>query len=105
MAWEDGHLVIEIPTVIRVPVTFLGDAMKDLPYLTMRETQTLQLVSADKSNKEIAEALNLSERTVKFHVSSLLAKFKKSGRAGLPRLTGNRNGTSVAADKEQPTCP
>jgi hypothetical protein len=37
------------------------------------------------ANKEIAAALNLSERTVKFHVSSLLAKFRVRGRMELVR--------------------
>jgi hypothetical protein len=37
------------------------------------------------ANKEIAANLNLSERTVKFHVSSLLAKFRVRGRMELVR--------------------
>jgi hypothetical protein len=37
------------------------------------------------ANKEIAVSLNLSERTVKFHVSSLLAKFRVRGRMELVR--------------------
>ena len=37
------------------------------------------------ANKEIAATLNLSERTVKFHVSSLLAKFRVRGRMELVR--------------------
>jgi hypothetical protein len=37
------------------------------------------------ANKEIAADLNLSERTVKFHVSSLLAKFRVRGRLELVR--------------------
>ena len=35
------------------------------------------------SNKEIAGKLNISERTVKFHVSNLLAKFSVQRRADL----------------------
>lgn len=35
------------------------------------------------ANKEIANSLNLSERTVKFHISSLLAKFCVRGRIDL----------------------
>jgi len=37
------------------------------------------------ANKEIAANLNLSERTIKFHVSSLLAKFRVRGRMELVR--------------------
>ena len=39
-----------------------------------REKQILEHVLDNRSNKEIASQLNISERTVKFHVSNLLAK-------------------------------
>jgi DNA-binding NarL/FixJ family response regulator len=39
-----------------------------------REREVLDAVLRDKSNKEIGEDLNITERTVKFHVSSLLRK-------------------------------
>lgn len=42
--------------------------------LTRRERQTLNMVITGKSNKEIAEALNLSEKTVSNHRSRLMAK-------------------------------
>ena len=51
--------------------------------LTRREEEVLAGVSDSLSNKEIASNLNLSERTVKFHVSSLLAKFQVRGRMEL----------------------
>ena len=53
--------------------------------LTRREEEVLAGVSDSRSNKEIASQLNLSERTVKFHVSSLLAKFQVRGRMELVR--------------------
>ena len=53
--------------------------------LTRREEEVLAGVSQSLSNKEIASNLNLSERTVKFHVSSLLAKFQVRGRMELVR--------------------
>lgn len=53
--------------------------------LTRREEEVLAGVSDSLSNKEIASNLNLSERTVKFHVSSLLAKFQVRGRMELVR--------------------
>ena len=53
--------------------------------LTRREEEVLAGVNDSLSNKEIASNLNLSERTVKFHVSSLLAKFQVRGRMELVR--------------------
>ncbi len=43
-------------------------------HLTAREVEVLRLVALGKGNKEVAAQLNVSEHTVKFHVSSVLAK-------------------------------
>jgi DNA-binding CsgD family transcriptional regulator len=53
--------------------------------LTRREGEVLSGVTRSLVNKEIAASLNLSERTVKFHVSSLLTKFRVRGRMELAR--------------------
>ncbi len=53
--------------------------------LTRREDEVLCGLMRSLANKEIAANLNLSERTVKFHVSSLLAKFRVRGRMELVR--------------------
>jgi len=53
--------------------------------LTRREEEVLGGVMKSMANKEIAATLNLSERTVKFHVSSLLSKFRVRGRMELVR--------------------
>jgi DNA-binding NarL/FixJ family response regulator len=42
--------------------------------LTARESEVLTMLAEGASNKEIASRLNISEHTVKFHVSSILAK-------------------------------
>lgn len=42
--------------------------------LTEREREVLSLLAQGRTNKEIAASLVISERTVKFHVSSILAK-------------------------------
>jgi two-component system, NarL family, response regulator LiaR len=42
--------------------------------LTERETDVLRLLALGRSNKEIALELNIGEKTVKTHVSSILAK-------------------------------
>lgn len=54
--------------------------------LTSREREVLDYVLRSLSNKEIAGHLNVSERTVKFHVSALLAKFKVTDRFSLIRI-------------------
>ena len=43
--------------------------------LSHRERQVFDAVLENLANKEIADKLHISERTVKFHVSSLLEKF------------------------------
>ena len=47
------------------------------------------------ANKEIAASLNLSERTVKFHVSSLLSKFRVRGRMELVREAARHTATPM----------
>jgi DNA-binding NarL/FixJ family response regulator len=48
--------------------------------LTARERDVLELVSQGLSNKQIAQKLQISEHTVKFHLSSLFAKLGVSSR-------------------------
>jgi len=53
--------------------------------LTSRQQDVLRGVQEGLSNKEIGKKLNVSERTVKFHISALLMKFDVAGRMGLMR--------------------
>jgi DNA-binding CsgD family transcriptional regulator len=53
--------------------------------LSARQREVLGHVLHDLSNKEIGALLHVAERTVKFHVSQLLAKFKAQNRAALKR--------------------
>jgi DNA-binding NarL/FixJ family response regulator len=48
--------------------------------LTARELEVLQSVAAGKANKQIAVHLEISERTVRAHVSSILTKLEASSR-------------------------
>ncbi|MCC7205793.1 MAG: response regulator transcription factor [Anaerolineae bacterium] len=48
--------------------------------LTERETHVLRLLAMGQSNREIAQALSISEKTVKTHVSSILAKLNVTSR-------------------------
>lgn len=51
--------------------------------LSRREREVLDSLLRNLSNKEIASQLNISERTVKFHVSNLLSKHGVRRRADL----------------------
>ena len=64
--------------------------------LTRREEEVLGGVMRSLANKEIAASLNLSERTVKFHVSSLLAKFRVRGRMELVREAARHTASPMA---------
>ena len=48
--------------------------------LTPRETEVLALVAEGLSNKAIAEALGISDQTVKFHVASIIGKLGAANR-------------------------
>jgi len=51
-----------------------------LEELTPREDEVLTLLAQGKQNKEIALELVISERTVKFHISSIMAKLEAGNR-------------------------
>jgi DNA-binding NarL/FixJ family response regulator len=56
-------------------------ALSGAPRLSAREREVLRLVAAGRSNKEIASALDVAERTVKFHVTSIFNKLGAENRA------------------------
>jgi DNA-binding NarL/FixJ family response regulator len=62
--------------------------------LTEREREVLQLVAEGLANKQIALSLDISEHTVKFHLSSLYAKLGVTSRTEAVR-SGARRGWVV----------
>ncbi len=48
--------------------------------LTERELEVIQLIANGLKNKDIADQLYVSERTIKFHVSSILSKLSAKNR-------------------------
>lgn len=59
-----------------------GKAIQDIVApLTARETQILNYVANGNTNKQIAEALEISEQTIKNHVSAILRKLNANDRA------------------------
>ena len=65
-----------------------GDAVGRL---TARQREVLQLISRGLSNKEIARALDLSDHTVKVHITSifkLLGVINRTQAAAIARQAG-----------------
>lgn len=56
---------------------------KTLDPLTIREQEVLQLILSGKANREIAEALFISESTVKTHARNIFSKYDVGSRAEL----------------------
>lgn len=68
-----------------------GGDQQDLPEpLTDREEEVLQLLAKGKTNKQIAEELFITERTAKFHVSSILGKLGAENRTEAVTLAAQR---------------
>jgi DNA-binding CsgD family transcriptional regulator len=69
------------PDIARVD-TFLTPHRTDAgpQGLTPREVQVLRLVAAGKSNKELADALSLSVKTIERHVGNILMKLDVTSR-------------------------
>lgn len=53
---------------------------KSIETLTPRELEVLQLMAQGLNNKRIADRLAVNERTIKFHVSTILSKLEVSNR-------------------------
>ncbi len=72
------------PPVAPAPASLLGS-------LTERERQTLDLVVAGASNKEIAQTLHLTESTVKFYMTNIMQKLQVRNRVEAAMLVSRIN--------------
>lgn len=50
--------------------------------LTLREREVFELLIKNKSTKDIADKLEISEKTVRNHISNVIQKLGVKGRAG-----------------------
>ena len=50
--------------------------------LTAREKNVFELLIANKSTRDIARELGISEKTVRNHISNVMQKLGDNGRAG-----------------------
>jgi len=85
-----GLVVMEgssLESLLRAPRTVL----QPMEPLTAREIEVLRLLADGESNKIIAYRLGISEHTVKFHVTSIMAKLGAGSRTEAAML-GVRQG-------------
>lgn len=83
-AYEDLELLRRVLPHLHDAMTRVVGSQSPKPgqyTLTDREREVLHWVREGKTNWEISQILSLSERTVKFHVSNLLAKMGITRRA------------------------
>lgn len=75
-----------------LPVAFTDDSslapetVNPTPILTFRQQEVLKLVLKGLSNKEIAQQLGITERTVKFHVGVILDNLQVRNRYELAQV-------------------
>jgi DNA-binding NarL/FixJ family response regulator len=70
---HDGHTLLA-PDVAGALLRSSSPAVRGIGALTGREREVLGQIAQGRSNREIARLLQVSEKTVKTHVSSVLAK-------------------------------
>lgn len=76
-----------------------GRSASNTTQLSPRQQQILHSVMCNRENKEIASKLNITVRTVKFHISSLLSKFGVDNRAELARRASTMMRPPVLTDE------
>lgn len=74
--YEDPSLITEENTVVSEPTAFAAQTF------TQRQLQVLRLLARGLANKQIAERLFVSERTVKAYLSSIFEKLQVQNRSG-----------------------
>ena len=78
---HDGGVLLD-PSVVGSVMAEVarGGSPPGVEELTARERQVLSLLAQGRSNRELATELYVSEKTVKTHVSSILAKLRLTDR-------------------------
>ena len=79
------------PEVTRLLMAEMNKPKEDAPLLTERECDVLRLIAKEYSNKEIAEELFISERTVETHRKNIFRKTNTNSLVGLIKYAYEHN--------------
>jgi non-specific serine/threonine protein kinase len=90
-AWREGRLLTQEQAIALAetdyqPGSAVGTAARREQVLSRRETEVLRLVAAGHTDREIADVLFISRRTVTTHVTSILNKLGVSSRTAATAL-------------------
>ena len=100
---DTGEIMEAIRTVaaggrfVPEPIRVVYDRRAAAPEMTEREIETLRLAAEGRTNREIAEALGLSEVTVKVRLTGIFAKLGARDRVDAVNRAVARGGTSPRA--------
>jgi DNA-binding NarL/FixJ family response regulator len=88
---HDGHTVLA-PEAASLVTARPPPGARGMTALTAREREVLTLLADGRSNREIARVLSVSEKTVKTHVSAVLAKLGVADRTQAALLAVRHQG-------------
>ena len=80
----------------RMNLSEIGNSLSDL---SPREAQVAQAVARGATNKEVARALGITERTVKAHVSAIFSKLDVRDRLQLSLLVNGVESSTMSRSK------
>jgi DNA-binding NarL/FixJ family response regulator len=95
---NDGRL-LSLQEIVAVAAAIPISTGASVSALTLREVEVLRLVAAGQTDREIAEALFVSYRTVNAHVASILAKLGVANRRAAATLA-REQGWLSASDRQ-----
>jgi DNA-binding NarL/FixJ family response regulator len=83
---------LDMPGPLRSADSLLSQLTADVKQanpLTVRESEIVTLVASGMSNRQIAQQLVLSERTIETHIRNVLGKLNLTSRVDITRWVGN----------------